>query len=134
MPSPKSGSADDPVAPVDPDESHEADQANPGEVEKVKAEQRQAKEGKYGSESLDPLKPPQTQEEKEAKKSWIEIELVNQKNKPVGGEPYRVILPDGKTAAEGTLDEKGFARIEGIEPGNCKILFPRLDKNTWKRK
>ena len=39
-------------------------------------------------------------------------------------------LPDG-TVAGGTLDEKGLARLEGIEPGSCKITFPNLDEEAW---
>lgn len=77
-------------------------------------------------------KEPEDEEEKE-KKSWIEIELVDEENNPVPGERYKVILPDGKTVAEGTLDEKGFARIEGIDPGTCKITFPNLDKDAWEK-
>ena len=26
-----------------------------------------------------------------------------------------------------------FARIEGIEPGTCKVTFPRLDKEAWEK-
>ena len=48
------------------------------------------------------------------------------------GERYRIELPDGSTA-EGTLDEKGQARVEGIEPGNCKITFPDLDQDAWEK-
>ena len=70
-------------------------------------------------------------EENKDKKSWIEIELVDQDNKPVPGERYRVTLPDGATLAEGTLDEKGFARVDGIDPGTCKVTFPNLDKSSW---
>lgn len=134
MPSPKSGKAGTAVTPAEPKEALEADTADPGEVEKVKAEQRQAKKGKYGAAKTKPHKPPQTAEEKQKKKSWIEIEAKDNKQKPMAGEPYKVILPDGQTAAEGTLDEKGFARVEGIEPGNCKVSFPRRDKSAWKKK
>ncbi len=77
-------------------------------------------------------KEPEEEEEKE-KKSWIEIELVDEEDNPVPGEKYKVILPDGKTVAEGTLDEKGFARVEGIDPGTCKITFPNLDKDAWEK-
>jgi len=69
----------------------------------------------------------------EEKKSWIEIELVDEEDNPVPGERYKVTLPDGKTVAEGTLDEKGFARVEGIDPGTCKITFPNLDKDAWEK-
>jgi type VI secretion system secreted protein VgrG len=68
------------------------------------------------------------------KKHWIEIELLDQDNKPVPGEPYRVTLPDGTTLAEGTLNEKGQARVEAIDPGSCKVTFPKRDKRTWKPK
>jgi len=74
-------------------------------------------------------KEPKDEEEAE-KKSWVEIELVDEEGNPVPGEKYRIELPDGKIA-EGTLDEKGFARVSGIDPGTCKVTFPRLDKDAW---
>jgi hypothetical protein len=134
MPSPKSGKAGSAVDPTEPKDALEADKADPGEVEKVKAEQRQTKTGKYGSVPSKPLKPEKEDTGEAKKKSWIEIELVDKKGKPVPGEPYRVTLPDGETVAEGTLDEKGHARVEGIEPGSCKVTFPRLEKQAWKPK
>ena len=79
-----------------------------------------------------PHKPPQTPEEKARKTSWIEIELVDDDGQPVPGERYRIELSDGSTA-EGTLDEKGQARVEGIEPGSCKVTFPDLDQDTWEK-
>jgi hypothetical protein len=133
MASPKSGSAGSAVSPADPKAAQDADKADPGEVEKVKATQEQTQSGKYGSEQIQPYKPPQTPEEKQKKKSWIEIELVDEDNKPVPGEAYRITLPDGQTVAEGTLDEKGFARLDGIDSGSCKITFPELDKDAWEK-
>ena|SRR5437867_65437 len=132
MPSPKSGNAGSAVSPADPKEAQEADKADPGEVEQVKAEQRQAQAGKYGTAKSKPHKPPESEDEKEKKKSWIEIELVDEDDKPVPGEKYKITLPD-ETVAQGTLDEKGFARVDGIEPVTCKITFPDLDKDAWKR-
>jgi hypothetical protein len=61
---------------------------------------------------------------------WIAIEMVGEDDAPIAGERYRVELPDGKTR-EGTLDSKGRARIEGIPSGQCKISFPKLDKDAW---
>ena len=127
MPSPKSGSAGSAVSPTAPEKPHEADKADPGEVDQVKAEQIQTQKGKYGSSKLKPYK-------KDAKKkSWIEIELVDEENQPVPGEKYRITLPDGESVAEGTLDEKGFARVDGIDSGTCKITFPELDKEAWEK-
>ena len=133
MPSPKDGKAGTAVSPTDPAASLEADNADPGEVEQIKAEQSQTISGKYGSTPVKPYKPPQTQEEKEKKKSWIEIELVDEEKKPVPGEKYKITLPDGETVAEGTLNEKGLARVDGIDPGTCKITFPELDQEAWEK-
>ncbi len=126
MPSPKDGNAGSAVSPADPKDPHEADKADPGEVDKIKAEQGQTKAGKYGSVKVKPYK------KDPKKKSWIEIELVDEDKKPVPGEKYKVFLPDGESVAEGSLDDKGFVRIDGIDPGTCKITFPELDKDAWK--
>ena len=127
MPSPKSGNAGSAVSPTEPKESQEADKANPGEVEDVKAQQRQTQSGKYGSTKIKPYK------KDPKKKSWIEIELVDEDKNPVPGEKYRITLPDGETVAEGTLDDKGSTRVDGIDPGTCKITFPELDKDAWEK-
>ncbi|OAD18647.1 hypothetical protein THIOM_005748 [Candidatus Thiomargarita nelsonii] len=74
------------------------------------------------------------EEEEEEKKSWIEIELVGEDDQPVAGERYRITLPDGITVAQGTTDSKGLARITGIDPGTCQIMFPDLDKDAWEKK
>jgi hypothetical protein len=64
------------------------------------------------------------------KKDWIEIILVDMDGKPVPGVKYR-ITPPGGAAVEGTLNEHGQAGLYQIEPGNCKITFPDLDKDAW---
>jgi hypothetical protein len=133
MPSPKSGTAGSAVSPADPAAAFDADNADPGAVEQVKATQIQTQTGKYGSVPVKPYKPPQTPAEKATKTSWIEIKLVDEQNNPVPGEPYSITLSDGETVAEGTLDEKGFARIDGIEPGTCQITFPQRDTAAWKK-
>jgi hypothetical protein len=133
MPSPKDGKAGTLVPPADPKKAQEADKAEPGEVEKVKAQQRQTKTGKYGTVQVKPYKPPETEEEKEKKKSWIEIELRDEAGKPIPGEPYELVLPDGQVVASGTLDEKGFARVDGIEPGQAKVHFPNQENDQWEK-
>ena len=131
MPSPKSGSTGSIVAPAEPNKAADADSADPGDVAEVKAEQIEKKEGKYGSTPVQPYKAP-TEEEAEKKTSWIEIELVDEEDQPVPGEKYEIILPDERVA-KGTTDQNGLARIEGIDPGTCKITFPKLDKDAWKK-
>jgi hypothetical protein len=68
----------------------------------------------------------------EKRTSWIEIELVDEEGRPVARERYRVELPGG-SIREGRLDVNGLARIDGIEPGTCKISFPDLDARKWQR-
>ena len=127
----KSGNAGSPVSPAAPDAAEDADIADPGKMAEIKAEQLEKKEGKYGSEQVKPHKPPATEEEAE-EKSWIEIEMVDEEDEPVPGEKYKITLPDD-SVAEGTLDGKGFARIEGIDPGTGNISFPELDKDAGEK-
>ena len=107
--------------------------ADPGEVERIKAEEIEKQSGKHGSAPTQPHKPPQTEEEKEKKKSWIGVRVVDVEDQPVPGVAYRITLPDD-SVAEGTTDDKGRARVEGFEPGNCKIEFPKLDHDCWRPK
>ncbi len=123
----QSGSAGSAVSPTAPKEPHEADEADPGKMAEVKAKQVETKSGKYGAAKVKPYKKDPN------KKSWIEIELVDEDGKPVPGERYEVTLPDGQTVASGTLDQKGFARIDGIDAGSCKVTFPDLDKKSWEK-
>ncbi|MBE0616897.1 MAG: hypothetical protein IH608_03065 [Proteobacteria bacterium] len=127
---PKSGKAPRAVAPVAPKAAEDADSADPGEVEKVKAQQAETGTGKYGATPVKPHKPGQGEEQ--GKTSWIEIELVDEEDDPVPGERYEIALPDGSVAS-GTLDQNGFARVDGIDPGTCQITFPELDKDAWER-
>jgi hypothetical protein len=67
------------------------------------------------------------------KKAWIEIELLDDKNRPVAEEPYRIILPDNQTIREGRTNSKGMARETDIDPGTCRVTFPNLEKDAWAR-
>jgi type VI secretion system secreted protein VgrG len=62
---------------------------------------------------------------------FIEIELKDEQGHPIPGESYEIVLPDGSTAATGTLDEKGFARVDGIDPGQCEVKFPDMNDDDW---
>ncbi|MEZ4301001.1 MAG: hypothetical protein R3B70_39060 [Polyangiaceae bacterium] len=50
--------------------------------------------------------------------------------KPVPFKRYKIELPD-HTAREGMLDERGCARVDGIDPGTCKVSFPDFDGDDW---
>ncbi|MBN2492832.1 MAG: hypothetical protein JXQ29_18430 [Planctomycetes bacterium] len=128
----RSGKAGSPVPPAGPDKAEDADVADPGEAAESKAAQMQSQSGKYGSQPLQPFKPAPNEEAEEPKTSWIEIQLVGEDDEGIPGEKYRITLPDG-SVAEGTLDEKGLARVEGFEPGSCQVTFPELDAEAWEK-
>jgi hypothetical protein len=134
MASPKTGSPGTAVDPAEPTEAEQADSADPGEVAEVKARQRATKKGKYGKQPVQPY----SKEEQEAKAEdkpvhWIEIELIDENDQPVAGERYKITLPDG-SVDEGSLDDKGKARIDSIaDAGDCKISFPELDQDAWEK-
>ena len=130
MASPKSGKLCTLVPPAGPKKPHEADNANPGEVEEIKAEQRKTQSGKYGEAAVKPFG---ASPEEETKKNWIAIELKDEEDNPVPGEYYEVKLPDGSVVS-GTLDDKGTARVDGIDPGEAEVTFPNLDKEAWQNK
>jgi len=110
-----------------------ADNAKPGSLGESYKSQRAAMPPADLAAANAPWHNPNSEENKQ-KKSWIEIVLEDEASKPVPGEAYRITLPDGSTLAEGTLDEKGFARVDGIDPGTCKVTFQNLDKNAWEPK
>jgi len=123
-----SASAGSAVTPASPTKALEADNADPGEVAETKARQREKKTGKYGTVQVPAYK------RDDSKQHWIGIRLTDRKGNPMAGEEYKVTLPDGTAVAAGTLDNEGYARVDGIDPGNCRVTFPRLDRQAWNRK
>ncbi len=74
-----------------------------------------------GDEPIEPMRASHT----------LELELVDEDDEPISGEPYRVQLPDGQVI-EGRLNTQGRAMLTGIEDsGNCQVTFPRLDAAVW---
>jgi hypothetical protein len=63
-------------------------------------------------------------------KTWISIELKDPDGNAIPGEDYRIELPNGRIV-EGKLDRFGMAGVDGIDPGQCKVCFPRLSAPTW---
>jgi len=102
--------------------------AGPGEVEKTLSGQ---------DTSYSPVTPvaapaaPPPQQAEEEELDWVEIELVDEDDNPVAGVRYKISEPDGTVLAEGTLNQEGKARLEGIRPGSVIVSFPYLDIDQW---
>ncbi len=119
------------VPPLDPEEAEIADNADPGSKSPTYKNQRRQLPSWKKPTFTKPSHRPKSPTNKD-KKSWIEIELLDEEGNPVAGERYRVTLPDGSTIAEGTTDENGLAKVSNIDPGSCKVTFPNLDREAWK--
>jgi len=79
-------------------------------------------------ESPPPAPPPPSTERR---KTWIEIELVDESGRPVPDERFAMELTDG-SRKEGRLDGSGRARVDGIDPGTCEVWFPDRDASEWR--
>lgn len=130
---PKDGKACTAIAPVDATDALEADKAEAGGASSASSKSVEAQKQEYETASVKPFKPPPPEEAAKEELSWIEVELLDSQDNPVPGERYRIETPDG-TVAEGTLDDKGFVRLEGIKPGTCKVSFPGYDSRSWVKK
>ncbi len=128
------GTPGSPVSPDDPKPAVDADDAQAGQ--QTQGTPNPVGPQKAGYATVSPVAhhpPPLTSDPPPKEKTWIEIRLEDVEGKPVPGEAYKITLGD-QTIAEGTLDDKGHARVDGIDPGSCKVTFPKLDKTVWKPK
>lgn len=76
-----------------------------------------------------PATTPSQTRAKVAEKAWVEIEIVYEDGSPFDGSCV-VELPGGRRS-EGAPDQDGVVRLEGIDPGTCKVSFPALDGPAW---
>ncbi len=60
-------------------------------------------------------------------RDWIEITLADEGGTPVPDEEYVLHLPDG-SERRGNLNSMGYAKEEGVAPGNVMIEFPGLER------
>src|SRR6266446_2424882 len=118
-----------PISPTKPKVAEIADNSKPGSKNTYENQRAVMPPSELAALNA-PWHDPNSEENKD-KKHWIAIKLEDEEGKPVPGEQYRITLPDGETLAEGSLDEKGEAKVENIDAGNCKVTFPNLDKEAW---
>jgi hypothetical protein len=82
-----------------------------------------------------PAKPPPAAAKKATKsgesKTWIGLELVDDKGKPMGGVRYELLGPEN-SLVDGELGPDGKARVEGLPKGAWKVRFPDLPDDSWK--
>lgn len=67
--------------------------------------------------------------ERVAKRTWIEVRLVDEEDKPVAGVGYRIELSDGSLQF-GKTDAGGGLRYSDIPEGVCNFSFD-LDEQAW---
>ncbi|MCX6577408.1 MAG: hypothetical protein NTV82_13580 [Candidatus Aminicenantes bacterium] len=60
-------------------------------------------------------------------KDWIEIELFHESREPISGAKYVIKLADG-SEIQGTLDDKGYAKVDGVIPGSYVLNFPEFEE------
>jgi type VI secretion system secreted protein VgrG len=138
--SPKAGTQVSLVAPVAPIEVKEAADSVAGKVDEPGKEEANSNSSSTDSTKVNSTKagaseetPPEKFEPDKSKKGWIEILLKDEEGTPQGGTRYKITLPDG-SVADGTLDDKGKARVDGFDSGQCKVEFQNLDEKVWKEK
>jgi type VI secretion system secreted protein VgrG len=119
------------VSPAAPGKAMEADQAVAGSEVRYSADGGPSSAGGGGAAAPSPALSPDAPWhnpaalENQDKKHYIAIKLRDETGKPVAGEPYEIVLPDGTTVASGTTDEQGGARVDYIDPGQCHVRFRR---------
>ncbi|MCP4248479.1 MAG: type VI secretion system tip protein VgrG, partial [bacterium] len=118
------------TSPAKPEDPAQADSSKPGKDTRYDGAEEMAE-----AEPLEevPGQEFEPAEEEEVVTSWIEIELVDEADRPVAGEYFEILAPDGKTLYKGSLDANGQAHRTVRGQGECQISFPNLDMEAWER-
>ena len=74
--------------------------------------------------------PPPAVEETASETTFVALEMKDEDGEPLAHARYVVELPDG-SKREGRLNANGYARIDGVNPGQCKVTFPDYDEAAW---
>jgi len=63
-------------------------------------------------------------------KDWLIIELYDDENNLIPNEKFIIHLPDG-TKKKGSLNSKGFSKLEDLPPGKVEIEYPESDAEHY---
>ena len=120
-----SGSPGSLVSPISPANAAVADDAVAGSMGQPQGLSASIPQVPLAAVKIDgPTHDPNSDDNKD-KTHWIEIVLLDEAGNPVPGEPYQInFCPDGTTIADGTLDNKGFARVDRHRPRHLQGHFP----------
>lgn len=61
---------------------------------------------------------------------WVEVELLDENDKPIVDEHCIVTLPDGFTQFTYQTDGRGIVRLDRLVRGRCTFAFPDLDEDV----
>ena len=64
------------------------------------------------------------------KKAWVEVQILDQAEKPVANQWVIITLADDKTIREKT-DAQGMITLQNIATGECSIEMENLDKSAF---
>ncbi|MBF6043187.1 MULTISPECIES: PAAR domain-containing protein [Pseudomonas] len=59
-------------------------------------------------------------------RTFVEFQLLNEKEEPIPHEEYVLTLSDG-VVVTGVLDGEGFVHVANVPRGSCSIKFPKLE-------
>ena len=83
------------------------------------------------AEAQAPAKKPPNKSADAPVKTWIAVQLVDDRGDPVPNAAYKVTLPDGSVMT-GSTDDQGSVRFDEIDPGDCLVSFPEIHAKEWK--
>ncbi|RLU07358.1 hypothetical protein CS078_18955 [Pseudomonas prosekii] len=63
-------------------------------------------------------------------KTFVEFQLLDEKDKPIANEEFVLTLPDGNVIS-GALDSNGFVHVANVPRGSCSIKFPKLEDTEY---
>jgi hypothetical protein len=83
------------------------------------------------AEAQAPAKKPPKKSTDGPVKTWIAVQLIDDRGDPVPNAAYKVTLPDGSVMT-GSTDDQGSVRFDEIDPGDCLVSFPEIHAKEWK--